>query len=71
MIGMATPTKKNNAKLPRRKVPSNKPVDSGIVSDKTKQEEDEVGLGVVLNSHLPRSFKNRAEMDAHIRWLRE
>ena len=68
---MTTATRKNKAKIPSRKVLSNKPEAVRTISKETAEQKDEVGLGVLLNSNLPRSFKNRAEMDAHIRWLRE
>jgi hypothetical protein len=68
---MTTATRKNKAKILSRKVLSNKPAAVRTVSKETAEQKDEVGLSVLLNSNLPRSFKNRAEMDAHIRWLRE
>lgn len=68
---MTTAIKENKTKTLGRKVPSKKPANSKNASNQTTQKKDEVGLGVLLNSHLPRSFDNPADVDAHIRWLRD
>jgi len=65
---MTTATRKNKAKIPSRKVLSNKPAAS--IPTMSKNGKKAAGLIALWNAPSPGLFQNVAEVDAHIREVR-